>query len=592
MIELQRESASPRSYALTTLVLSLGLGILACSAILAQNSSSDETLTNADVVKMVRAHLSPDIVVQQIRGNSGNYSLGTNDLIKLKQLGVPDRVIAAMQAKKSGSASHSGEGATATAPVSQRTINDVNRRGSWRVEIHEDPMSGKKNWDARETFPIEYNSRRGEAQITASCDARSVSFQAGHFLSFDIVYESQFEKNLGFKQNQPDPTVVTGPATVYQGTIFGPGAVGPSKSEVHYGTPYVHFDARIDDYRMSSASSSQRPNELELRFSASELERAYGAQFIRAELPLSNGDRPIVEITPQDSSFREFAAKCPGSGVYSATYTADQLATALPGILHKAAVGHGLDSHAYDKEIDYIVSAVKTCATITPAMAAMSPSPDIPKYTKVDQRKGDINVAMKYGDQYSICQPNFNGARRTYIGEFTDVSFASGNSHVSPGESVHAANSDVFMSLGQSGDHLWREGKGFDLSLRLLAHRPERGGSSEWDFDDLLPNVHIQASSDSQAAQALPAAAPADSNSCGSPGERMIAISGGVAQGLFLSGRQPDHPQEAGTAGIVGRVVMQIVIGTDGHVLQVAGRLVTVTCADQRCGRRHFSVGL
>src|SRR5580698_10346031 len=68
----------------------------------AQNATETETLTNADIVKMVQVHLSTDVILQQIESNPGNYLLTTNGLIGLKQAGVPDKVIAAMQAKRSG----------------------------------------------------------------------------------------------------------------------------------------------------------------------------------------------------------------------------------------------------------------------------------------------------------------------------------------------------------------------------------------------------------------------------------------------------------------------------------------------------------
>jgi hypothetical protein len=79
------------------------VGFWFCGVLLllaATSAPAQETLTNADVVKMVQAHLSVDVIVEQIQTNPGNYVLTTASLIRLKQLGVPDKVIAAMQAKK------------------------------------------------------------------------------------------------------------------------------------------------------------------------------------------------------------------------------------------------------------------------------------------------------------------------------------------------------------------------------------------------------------------------------------------------------------------------------------------------------------
>jgi len=61
--------------------------------------SKPEVLTNDSIVQMVEAHLSPDIIIRAINGNPGNYAPGATNLIQLKRAGVPDKVIAAMQAK-------------------------------------------------------------------------------------------------------------------------------------------------------------------------------------------------------------------------------------------------------------------------------------------------------------------------------------------------------------------------------------------------------------------------------------------------------------------------------------------------------------
>jgi hypothetical protein len=87
------------SVSTSTMVLLL-FTVIAIPWLLAQNAT--EILTNADVVKMVQAHLSADVIVQQIESNPGNYVLTTNGLIRLKQAGVPDRVIVTMQAKRRG----------------------------------------------------------------------------------------------------------------------------------------------------------------------------------------------------------------------------------------------------------------------------------------------------------------------------------------------------------------------------------------------------------------------------------------------------------------------------------------------------------
>lgn len=58
-----------------------------------------QKLTNEDVVKMVKAGLTPSIVEQTIKANDANFDLSSDGLIKLKEAGVPDSVVQAMIAR-------------------------------------------------------------------------------------------------------------------------------------------------------------------------------------------------------------------------------------------------------------------------------------------------------------------------------------------------------------------------------------------------------------------------------------------------------------------------------------------------------------
>jgi len=53
-------------------------------------------LTNADIIKMVRAKLSDGTIVSKIKSSPCKYDTGTDELISLKQQGVTDAVIEAM----------------------------------------------------------------------------------------------------------------------------------------------------------------------------------------------------------------------------------------------------------------------------------------------------------------------------------------------------------------------------------------------------------------------------------------------------------------------------------------------------------------
>lgn len=103
----------PRKRTVLIIVL-LALPLFTLTPVLAQR----QPLNNDSIVKLAEAGLSDDIIIQTINAQPGNYSLGANDLVQLKQDGVSDKVIAAMIARNSSaSTSHSGNGADPAAPV-------------------------------------------------------------------------------------------------------------------------------------------------------------------------------------------------------------------------------------------------------------------------------------------------------------------------------------------------------------------------------------------------------------------------------------------------------------------------------------------
>jgi len=55
-----------------------------------------QKLTNKDVVRMVKANLPADVIVQAIKSSTPDFDVSADGLISLKQEGVPDSVIQAM----------------------------------------------------------------------------------------------------------------------------------------------------------------------------------------------------------------------------------------------------------------------------------------------------------------------------------------------------------------------------------------------------------------------------------------------------------------------------------------------------------------
>jgi hypothetical protein len=65
---------------------------------------AQETLTNESVVKMVKSGLGESLIVTMVQTQPGKYSLAADDLVKLKEAGVSEKVMTAMLAKASGGA--------------------------------------------------------------------------------------------------------------------------------------------------------------------------------------------------------------------------------------------------------------------------------------------------------------------------------------------------------------------------------------------------------------------------------------------------------------------------------------------------------
>lgn len=72
--------------------------VLSVSSSLAQHTS----LTDDSVIKMTKAGLNDDIIIQTVNSQPGQFNTSADDLIKLKQAGVSDHVLAALLTKETG----------------------------------------------------------------------------------------------------------------------------------------------------------------------------------------------------------------------------------------------------------------------------------------------------------------------------------------------------------------------------------------------------------------------------------------------------------------------------------------------------------
>ena len=74
-------------------------------------------IDNTDIIKMAKAGLGEDVILQTIQIKPGHYDTTPDDLIALKTAGVSDHVIAAMEAHGTGLATRTNKPAVSVTPI-------------------------------------------------------------------------------------------------------------------------------------------------------------------------------------------------------------------------------------------------------------------------------------------------------------------------------------------------------------------------------------------------------------------------------------------------------------------------------------------
>ena len=230
--------------------------------------------------------------------------------------------------KSGGSAipASSSTGEPRTPQVNQPSSPESN--GQWKTNATTDEMTGQSNLQADMIADADSNGRHGNFQVTATCTA--------NMLAFTITYKSAFDRDLGFRQTQGASmvTMYNGAGTmdtpkpqvnlrvrIDEGNVIG--LVSTSNYRNQATVVFTQRDLR-DTLSSESSRGAQSPTsgqdiqgllgrlqEMATAFGAAGATAdAYHAKIIRVQLPLDNGDAPILVIRPQDSSFRAFASKC------------------------------------------------------------------------------------------------------------------------------------------------------------------------------------------------------------------------------------------------------------------------------------------
>src|SRR5712664_2063003 len=90
------------------------LGSLVLALTMVGAAAAQQPLTNEGIIKMVKSGMGEDIIVTVIERQPGTFSTTADDLIRLKQAGATDKVLAAMLRKAGAPAA--GPAATSAAP--------------------------------------------------------------------------------------------------------------------------------------------------------------------------------------------------------------------------------------------------------------------------------------------------------------------------------------------------------------------------------------------------------------------------------------------------------------------------------------------
>lgn len=107
-------------------IIALCLLAMAFCIASAMPASAQDTMNNDEVISLTKAGLNPSLIVGKIRTSKSNFDMSTDALIKLKQAGVSDDVVAAMLEAKSGKSVSAAPGVNSTGAASPGPLGDPN----------------------------------------------------------------------------------------------------------------------------------------------------------------------------------------------------------------------------------------------------------------------------------------------------------------------------------------------------------------------------------------------------------------------------------------------------------------------------------
>lgn len=186
----------------------------------------------------------------------------------------------------------------------------------WTFQEKVDQMDDTKSLQAVLHTRVSSNGRSGTVEVTATCAAEVVKL--------DVVYVSDTDKNMGFQQVQPDPSVFLNQINIPKPLVnmrmrIGDAPVKAISAQTdHVNEAILLFSELSPGQAMADMRGPQGSHDMTplLRLfasgaSAGTIDDLYNSRLIRLELPLANGDTPVVRITPHDDpDFQKFASRC------------------------------------------------------------------------------------------------------------------------------------------------------------------------------------------------------------------------------------------------------------------------------------------
>ncbi|MBL8230848.1 MAG: hypothetical protein JNL98_20305 [Bryobacterales bacterium] len=122
--------------------------IALCVFALAAAALAQETLNNESIIKLVKSGLGEELILNVIRQQPGNYSMGADDLVSMKAAGVSERIITAMLARgRDGAAAPKPDSASGKAE-SRTSITEPGiyyKKGNEHFEL----VSEEVEWEAK-----------------------------------------------------------------------------------------------------------------------------------------------------------------------------------------------------------------------------------------------------------------------------------------------------------------------------------------------------------------------------------------------------------------------------------------------------------